>query len=120
LPVESAVGFQYKIGMGNEDVRTPRKMKRFRASRSFRFLLLSLGLTGLVLGCGLLAYGHLRKNGTLTSFALLYVGFSVVTLGLRQAMILLHERGKKRKLRVQKRNQSLRPAVRRPKLNEPL
>ena len=105
--------------MTGKALRKSRKRKKFRASRSFRFLLLSLGLTGLILGCGLLAYGHLRKNGRLQSFALMYCGFAAAALGLRQAMVFLHNMGKKKTIQAQRRSRSLRPAVKRPELSEP-
>jgi cytochrome c biogenesis protein CcdA len=117
LSVESEDGFQYKGDVSNKHVRKSRKKRKFRASRSFRFLLLSLGLTSLVIGCGLLPYGHMGGNDRVKLFALLYLGLAVVTLGLRQVIILRHERAKRREIRIRKRSPDQRSAVKRPKLN---
>lgn len=93
------------------------RRKSFRASRSLRFYLLSLGLTALVIGLGLFVYGHTRANVRVKSFALVYCAVAVVTLGLRQAMRFRHNLRKRKQVQAEKLKRGLRPAVQRPKLN---
>jgi len=102
--------------MIDSGTRTHHRRRTFRASRSLRFLLLSLGLTAAVLGAGLLVYAHVRRNAQIATFAFVYFAVAAATLGLRQAMVSLHNWRKKRTGQPRNPLRTARSDVERPKL----
>jgi len=71
-----------------------RRRRHFSGYRRFKVIFLALGITGLVIGLGLLAGSLCQENIKLCKLGVIYVTTSLVLLGFRGIMIYTGHSGK--------------------------
>lgn len=76
-----------------------RRKRRVRSSRKLRFFLMSLGLTGLLLGMGLFGFGLSNTNPMIVKLGIVYVACSGAVLLVRTAIDRYDDARRKRYVR---------------------